>query len=462
MSGSAPFRLNRSGLLLALISAGFAGQALGAAARVDFTVGGVTVTGSDGRARALAKGTELDSGDTVRTTTDGRAQLRFSDGSYVSLQPNTDFAINDYKYEGKNDDRGFFGLLRGAMRTVTGAVGKVNRNSYRITTPTATVGIRGTGGVIQVLNDGATLVIGTSGIWSLTNPAGSIDIPAGISGLAPREPNTPPRETNTQPQTKPVDVQAPKEADYRKGEDVDQEGKVVAVPTVLVSGTGFAAALAFAGGTSANFPQLVSGGNATAVFDATGQLTSVTVGGSTYKMGGSQVDFGTDSIIAWGRWLGPMTTDSMACGAAAPASCSATFGPNQGLHYVIGVPTASMPTTGSASYTLMGATQPTDGTNLGTFSGTLGIVFGASHSITGNFNVAIASKNYAWGFTTSSTNALFNASSTIGCGATCACGCTIGTSGFFAGASAERAGVAYHIQDQFVRDVFGAAAFKKN
>ena len=39
MKGSLPFRLNRNGMLLALISAAFAGEAAAAAARVDFTVG---------------------------------------------------------------------------------------------------------------------------------------------------------------------------------------------------------------------------------------------------------------------------------------------------------------------------------------------------------------------------------------------------------------------------------------
>src|SRR4051812_47242657 len=114
MPSSAPYRLNRSGMLLALISAGFASQAGAAAARVDFTTSGVTVSGRDGQTRPLARGAELDTGDTVRTSPEGRAQLRFTDGSYVSLQPNTDFAISEYKYEGKDDDRGFFGLVRGA------------------------------------------------------------------------------------------------------------------------------------------------------------------------------------------------------------------------------------------------------------------------------------------------------------------------------------------------------------
>ena len=120
------------------------------------------------------------------------------------------------------------------MRTVTGAVGRVNRNSYRITTPTATVGIRGTGGVIQVLNDGSTLVIGTSGIWSLTNPAGSIDIPAGVSGLAPTEPNTPPKETTTQPQTSTNPPALPKQEGYVQGNQVNPDGTAAIQPPAPV------------------------------------------------------------------------------------------------------------------------------------------------------------------------------------------------------------------------------------
>src|SRR5258708_14375512 len=175
------FRLNRSGMLLALISAAFAGEAAAAnGGRVAFATPGAPVAGSDGQQRPLAKGTELGTGDTVRTDLQARAQIRFSDGSYVSLQPNTEFAIKDYNFEGKTDgsERGIFGLAKGAMRTVTGLIGRVNRNRYQIATPTATVGIRGTGGQIEVLLDGSTLVSGTIGLWQLSNPPGTLDIPA--------------------------------------------------------------------------------------------------------------------------------------------------------------------------------------------------------------------------------------------------------------------------------------------
>jgi hypothetical protein len=459
MRGSLPFRLNRSGFLLTLISAAFAGEAGAAAARVDFTTAGVTVAGRDGQARPLARGVELDSGDTVRTSSEGRAQLRFSDGSYVSLQPNTDFSISEYKFEGKDDDRGFFGLLKGAMRTVTGAVGRVNRNSYRITTPTATVGIRGTGGVIQVQNDGSTLVIGTSGIWSLTNPAGSIDIPAGVSGLAPTEPNTPPKETSTQPQTSPAPVQ-PQQTQFVQGEQVNAEGEAILTTSILpplVSGAGYGSALAWFAFESANMP---SGGGGNAVFNDLGQLTELTSSsGITYKMGGSHADFGTDGILAWGRWIGDVGISNANGGTSV-----VNYPDNQGFHYVIGMPTAVMPTAGTATYSLIGATQPTyEFSNQlpGTFSGQLTVNFGSRYTVSGDFRAQMPDRLYAWsGSASGSSSPFFSMSPSSVSGCANSTGCTAQVNGFFAGANAERAGISYVIND-FSR-VGGAAAFKKN
>ena len=473
MSGSAPFRLNRSGVLLALISAGFAGEAAAAAGRVDFTTSGVTVAGRDGQARPLARGAELDSGDTVRTN-DGRAQIRFSDGSYVSLQPNTDFAISDYKFEGRDDDRGFFGLVRGAMRTVTGAVGRVNRNSYRITTPTATVGIRGTGGVIQVLNDGSTLVIGTSGIWSLTNPAGSIDVPAGVSGLAPSEPNTPPKETNTQPQTSTAPVQ-PKQEDFVQGNQVNPDGTaaIIGGPSFvpLISGPDYAPAVSYSSSFAGTEIDGGDGGEGNqigaAVFNPAGQLTALTLGNNTFTLepGGAHAEFASDGILAWGRWVGPVSVTGSACEGG---PCIDNYSVNQGFHYVIGMPTPVMPTMGTATYSLLGATSPTyinGSTAPGTFSGSLAVHFGADgpnfHTLTGSFTAAMPNRTYSWEASGNTTSAFFSMFPSGGVSGCSSCGCSASVTGFFAGASAERAGISYRIED-FSNQVIGAAAFKKN
>ena len=213
------------------------------AGSVDFSTGNVVATGADGRARPLVKGTELNSGDRV-VTNDGRAQIRFADGAYVSLQPNTDFAIREFRYEGRTDgsERGVFGLLKGAMRTVTGAIGRVNRAAYEIQTPTATIGIRGTGGLIQVFDDGRTLLIGTSGVWTLAGlNKNVIDLPAGQAAMTFPDPNKGPEKVSEGPVLPPAPL-------VPKGEQPPGEpGGPGAPPSTPIAGDIAEAALASAG-----------------------------------------------------------------------------------------------------------------------------------------------------------------------------------------------------------------------
>lgn len=132
--------------LLAVWLALAAGWAVAADGVVIALVGSVVAERTDSAApatRALSVGSELSQGDLVRTGKDGRAQIRFSDGGLVSLQPGTDFRIDEYRFDAATE-RSFFSLLRGALRSATGAIGKRDRENYRLRTPTATIGIRGT------------------------------------------------------------------------------------------------------------------------------------------------------------------------------------------------------------------------------------------------------------------------------------------------------------------------------
>jgi hypothetical protein len=452
-------------MLLALVSAAFASEAGAVAGRTEFTIGGVTVA-RNGVERPLTRGTELDNGDVVRTN-DGRAQIRFTDGAYVSLQPNTDFAIRDYRFENKTDgsERGFFGLVKGAMRTVTGLIGRVNRDRYQIVTPTATVGIRGTGGVIQVLQDGSTLVVGTSGIWSLTNPAGSIDVPAGVSGLSPTDPDDPPSQTTTQPTSGPTPL-PPQEPVFVQGNEVDSSGGALIQTqfTPLVTGSGYAAALAYTLAIDGDLPFLDGGEgsflSSDAVFDS-GLMTAIkdpafngNIASATLA-GGTHAEFATEGgVLAWGRWIGPVTVDD-------GSILNENYGPNQGFHYVVGLPTPVMPTNATATYTLLGATSPTfaDGSvPPGTFSGKLTVeFFSGTTEVTGDFGVSIAGRAYSWSSFGSTSSSRFSLStqSISGCSQ-----CSAQARGFFAGTAASHAGVSYRIDD-FGDTILGAAAFKR-
>ena len=442
-----------------------AGEALAVAARVDFVYGNVTVSGLDGRDQPLLRGAELNNGDTVRTA-QGRAQLRFSDGAYVSLQPGSEFAIRDYRFDGKTDgsERGFFALLKGAMRTVSGLVGRVNREQYQVTTPTATIGIRGTGGVIQVRDDGSTLIVGTSGIWSLSNPAGSIDVPAGVSALAPSTGDAPPYRTSEAPQAGPAPLILP--VAYMEGEQRDANGNLTAITKAafqLPPSSPPPPAETIVAGLSAAFTYGISppppalgfdlAGGVSGAFDASGQLVRADNGGSLYRLepGGSHADFGTDGILTWGRWIGPVTLPT------GPENYSA----NQGFHYVVGVPTPVLPTNNvTANYVLAGASRPTylDGSTApGTFSGTMTVNFAAQATINGTFQAAMPDRTFNWTAAGTTSSATFSLATQTSSG--CVGACTITTGGFFAGASAERAGVGYSIED--TKNVVGAAAFRK-
>ena len=144
---SPPFARKRAvrAILASMFVALSPANALAEAARVTFAHGAVAATAADGARRALSRGADIDAGETINTGR-GRAQLRFTDGSFVSLQPNTEFRVDEYAFKDKEEpqQRGFFSLLRGGLRTITGLIGRTRKAGYRMRTSVATIGIRGT------------------------------------------------------------------------------------------------------------------------------------------------------------------------------------------------------------------------------------------------------------------------------------------------------------------------------
>ena len=141
MTSTRHFRCKAIAAALAVFPAAAAANV----ARVDFAVGNVTAVSADGRTRPLTRGSEIEVGDTVNTQ-QGRAQLRFEDGAYMSLQPETAFKIEQFRFveKGQGGDNIVMHLLKGGMRTITGLIGRANRQNYKFRTEVATIGIRGT------------------------------------------------------------------------------------------------------------------------------------------------------------------------------------------------------------------------------------------------------------------------------------------------------------------------------
>jgi hypothetical protein len=457
------FKLSRQAILLAMISAAYpvTGYCV-AAGRADFVIGEVTAVAPNGIQRALTKGATINAGDAINTAAGARAQIRFADGGFVSLQPNTQFRVDEYQYDNQTDgkEKGFFSLLKGGLRAITGAIGRVNRNTYQVATPSATIGIRGTG-YNATQGDGLLVNVGEGAI-SLTNNAGELVVTAGGSAFV-ADFNTLPKSTFDKPLTPPAGFLAPlPDATFIGGN----------VPT-LYSGPNYSMAIAgFAGGngSSSDFGlfALVSTG-VTATFTGTSQLTQYD-GAEGGALGTAHVSFSaTDGIIGWGRWNGGLTDDQGNCCGVHPLELAN----GDTFHYIVGIPTSSADMYAlnsanvTATYSLIGGTRPTgDGAEggLGTLnSGSMTVNFGLGTG-TGNLQISFptAGTYNINGFGVWASGATFTGNG-MATGGYCGSGCSTSISGFFAGANAARAGVAYSFQDYSAAgNVAGVAAFTKS
>ena len=145
------------------------------------SIGKVTSKNKDGVEAKLKRRGKVFEGDTITVGNKSRLQLRFVDNQLVVLKANTVFRIDEYKFKGKKDNNktAALSLLKGGMRSVTGLIGKSARDKYKVKTPVATMGVRGTHYVIQICSDncgpGVQGIVGTvlQGAIVMSNDAGT-------------------------------------------------------------------------------------------------------------------------------------------------------------------------------------------------------------------------------------------------------------------------------------------------
>lgn len=121
------------------------GQATASAGSVVFSLGETHLIRAGGE-RPLTKGMALQAGDKLQTGTDGHLQLRMVDDGFISIKPNSRFVINDYLYDVAHPEQSkvHFTLETGQVRSVTGKAGEADKQRFRLNTPIAAIGIRGT------------------------------------------------------------------------------------------------------------------------------------------------------------------------------------------------------------------------------------------------------------------------------------------------------------------------------
>ena len=148
-------------ILLLLVFSGAQGLAFGQAilaGKVEFIVGEVVVKRATEAVR-LMRGNEVFEGDRLESHESGTAHFRMKDGAFVSLRPSSILEIQRYRVANKGDSSNdvVIALKEGTFKSFTGDLGKNIPSAVKFQTPTATIGIRGTGNVTNVATDNTTV-----------------------------------------------------------------------------------------------------------------------------------------------------------------------------------------------------------------------------------------------------------------------------------------------------------------
>ncbi|MFC5300977.1 FecR family protein [Azospira restricta] len=160
-------------VFLWLLAASFAAWAEpNVAGRIEASDGDARIYDAAKAMRPAAVGELVREGDSVVTGADGEVHLAMEDEGQIAIRPNTRMRIAKYRAEGGSGDSSVIALVQGALRSVTGWIGKYNPKGYTVRTPTATIGVRGTDHETRVIPEGSSE--GEAGTYDKVNQGATV------------------------------------------------------------------------------------------------------------------------------------------------------------------------------------------------------------------------------------------------------------------------------------------------
>ena len=132
---------------------GEAGDADGAIGEVSLVLGEALIRSDGGGRSDVARGMVISVGDEIETRANGHVHIRFIDNALVSVRPNSRLSIDRYEFDASRPERSAvkFSLSEGVTRAISGEAAKAARDRFRLNTPVAAIGVRGTDFVVGAI-----------------------------------------------------------------------------------------------------------------------------------------------------------------------------------------------------------------------------------------------------------------------------------------------------------------------
>lgn len=129
-------------------------------------IGQARIVSANGTTSPAQAGSAVRVGDRIETQAGGHVYLRFVDGGNVSVRPQSRMQIESYSHNPQQPQLGAikFKLEEGAARSITGAWGEAARERFRLNTPVAAIGVRGTDFTVRSDAERTTATVYTGAI----------------------------------------------------------------------------------------------------------------------------------------------------------------------------------------------------------------------------------------------------------------------------------------------------------
>lgn len=134
---------SRAALLFLLLTALAPSPAAAADAATAIAVTPEVLVERGGKRFPLEVKGGLEASDLLISNAGGKAQIIFTDDTTVSLAPNTTLSLGDFAFDDTKQSISL-NLVSGISRIATGEIAKRNPKGFRVETPQASIGIRGT------------------------------------------------------------------------------------------------------------------------------------------------------------------------------------------------------------------------------------------------------------------------------------------------------------------------------
>jgi hypothetical protein len=116
---------------------------------IKSVVGSVMVV-RDGSSLSARPGDPVGERDRIATGPNSATAFTLRDGTSILVGSNSALDLTSFQYEPTRQDGSMvIGLLSGSMRFITGLLGRRNADRIRISSPTMTIGIRGTDFILE-------------------------------------------------------------------------------------------------------------------------------------------------------------------------------------------------------------------------------------------------------------------------------------------------------------------------